>query len=155
MVPGQLRIHSATIGMIGAWTACMRMGNCMGKMLASSAGWTMFKRGGPYLTRMPRALVCDRMNLNDFTEAQRQALLDLAMLAMYADGHLAAAEDERIQRLLTAMGFSTDYDRGKHFDASVSRVSRHSATAAAARAHAESLAKTFATREQRRRVHDI
>lgn len=95
------------------------------------------------------------MNLNDFTEAERQALLDLAMLAMYADGHLAAAEDERIQRLLTAMGCSTEYDRGKHFDASVSRVSRHSATAAAARTHAESLAKSFATREQRRRVQDI
>jgi hypothetical protein len=28
------------------------------------------------------------MNLNEFPDPQRQALLDLAMLAMHADGHL-------------------------------------------------------------------
>ena len=27
------------------------------------------------------------MNLKEFTDQQREALLDLAMLAMYADGH--------------------------------------------------------------------
>jgi len=36
----------------------------------------------------------DTMNLKDFTEQQRQAVLDLAMLAMYADGHLASAEGD-------------------------------------------------------------
>jgi hypothetical protein len=42
------------------------------------------------------------MHLSDFTDEQGQALLVLATLAMYAGGHLAAAEDERVQRLLAA-----------------------------------------------------
>jgi len=95
------------------------------------------------------------MNVKNFNDAQRQALLDLAMLAMYADGRLTAVEDERVERLLTAMGFTTEYDRNKHYDASVSRVSRHSASAAAARKHATELAKSFSTKEQRRQVHDV
>src|SRR4026207_1866220 len=95
------------------------------------------------------------MNVKNFNDAQRQALLDLAMLAMYADGRLTAVEDERVERLLTTMGFTTEYDRNKHYDASVSRVSRHSASAAAARQHATELAKSFSTKEQRRQVHDV
>ncbi|MEI6727854.1 MAG: hypothetical protein WCN81_16750, partial [Actinomycetes bacterium] len=35
------------------------------------------------------------MNLPDFTNEQREALLDLLVLAMYADGHLASAEEAR------------------------------------------------------------
>lgn len=95
------------------------------------------------------------MNIQDFTEQQKQALLDLAMIAMYADGHLAAADDERVHRLLGAMGFTADYDRDKHYDASVSRVSRHSQSAELARNHAATLAQSFSTREQRRQVQDI
>lgn len=95
------------------------------------------------------------MRIQDFTEQQKLALLDLAMIAMYADGHLAAADDERVHRLLTAMGFATDYDRDKHYDASVSRVSRHSQTPELARHHAATLAQSFSTREQRRQVQDI
>ncbi|MEK7676270.1 MAG: hypothetical protein AAB676_10610 [Verrucomicrobiota bacterium] len=95
------------------------------------------------------------MNLKEFTDQQREALLDLAMLAMYADGHLASVEDDRVHKLLTAMGFTTEFDRGKHYDAAVSRVSRHSQTAEAARAHTATLAQTFTTREDRRRVHDV
>jgi len=68
------------------------------------------------------------MTIKDLTEQQKQALLDLTMLAMYADAHLASAEDQRVVRLLGLMGFATDYDREKHYDTSVSRVGRHSQT---------------------------
>lgn len=95
------------------------------------------------------------MNLTDFTDTQRQALLDLTMLAMYADGNLAAVEDERIAQLLTALGCDTDYDRAKHYDASVSRISRHSTTADAARAHAMQLGRLFTSPEHRRQVLDV
>ena len=95
------------------------------------------------------------MNLADFNDAQRQALLDLTMLAMYADGILAAVEDEQIGRLLTAMGCDTDYDRAKHYDASVSRISRHSTTTDAARGHASQLARLFTSPEHRRKVLDV
>jgi len=77
------------------------------------------------------------------------------MLAMYADGHLSFSEDERVLRLLGAMGFDTEYDRGRQFDASVSRVSRHSVTAEATRAHARTLAKVFTTPEQQREVQTV
>jgi uncharacterized tellurite resistance protein B-like protein len=95
------------------------------------------------------------VNIEDFTEPQRQALLDLTVLAMYADGHLAAVEDARVKRLLTTMGYDSDYDRGKHYDAAVSRVSRHSQTPEVARAHAAELSRCFTTQEHRRQVHDI
>ncbi len=95
------------------------------------------------------------MNITDFNDAQRQALLDLAMLAAYADAHLASVEDECIGRLLTALGCDTDYDRAKHYDASVSRISRHSTTADAARAHAMQLGREFTSPEHRRKVLDV
>jgi len=95
------------------------------------------------------------MNLADFNDAQRQALLDLTMLAMYADGILAAVEDEQVGRLLTALGCDTDYDRAKQYDASVSRISRHSTTTDAARAHASQLARLFTSPEHRRKVLDV
>ncbi len=95
------------------------------------------------------------MNFADFNEAQRQALLDLTMLAMYADGHLATAEDERIARLLATLGCEDDIARAKHYDAYVSRISRHSATTDVARAHAMQLARQFTSPEHRRQVLDI
>lgn len=95
------------------------------------------------------------MNIDEFSEPQKQALLDLVMLAIYADGHLASVENERVHSLLGSMGFVNRFDRDKHYDASVSRVSRHSQNAESARAHAVALAKSFSTREQRKKVQEI
>ncbi len=92
------------------------------------------------------------MNITDFTDHQKQALLDLSMLAMYADGHLAGAEDERVYRLLRAMGSATDVDHRMLYAASISRVSRHSQNAESARAYAATLAQSFPAVEQRRWV---
>jgi hypothetical protein len=94
------------------------------------------------------------MNIKDFTEEQKLALLDLAMLVMYADGHLASAEDERVHRLLGTMEFESDYELDQRYDASVSRVGRYAPTAESAKAHATLLAQNFTTQEQRRLVHD-
>lgn len=95
------------------------------------------------------------MSIEEFTEQQRQAFLDLVMLAMYADGYLASVEDERVLRLLGTMGFATDYDRNKHYDAAISRISRHSQTSESARAYAHTQAQAFTTREQRRLVTQV
>lgn len=95
------------------------------------------------------------MNLRDFTGPQREALLDLVLLAMYADGHLADAEDARVHRLLAAMGFDTDYDQDRQYDAAVGRISRHSQTAAAVRTHTATLAGNFASPAQRRQVQAV
>jgi len=93
------------------------------------------------------------MNLEDFDKPQQQALLDLVILAMYADGHLALNEDARIDRLLTGMGFDTKHDRQREFDSSVTRVRKHSQNADTARAHATELARHFTSPEQKRLVY--
>jgi uncharacterized tellurite resistance protein B-like protein len=91
----------------------------------------------------------------DFTDAQRQALLDLVMLAMYADGHLTSVEDARVDRLLTTMGYTDPYDRQQQFDSSVTRIRQHAEVPERARAHAAVLAQTFTARAQRREVYAL
>ena len=95
------------------------------------------------------------MNAKDFTESQRQAVLDLLVLAMYADGHLASAEDARVQRWLVAMGYASEFERNHQFNAAVARVRQQAQLPAMAEAHAATLAQAFTTQEQRRRVHDV
>jgi len=74
---------------------------------------------------------------------------------MYADAHLASAEDQRLRRLLEMMGFETDYDQGKQYDSSVSRVRRHAQNVESARIYAGGLVQDFTTHEQRRLVQNI
>ena len=92
------------------------------------------------------------MNLAQFSPAQREAVLDLALLAMYADGHLAAAEDQRVQLLLTALGCASESESQREYDGAVGRISRHSGSVASATAHAAELAKSFVTSAERREV---
>ena len=75
------------------------------------------------------------------------------MLAMYADGHLAAAEDERITR--SALGCDDEITRARQYDASVSRISRHSTTRDSARTHSIQLARQFTTPDHRRVVISV
>ncbi|SRR5581483_2462890 len=95
------------------------------------------------------------MNLNEFTKEQRQALLDLLILAMYTDGNLASVEEARVKEVLTSMGWTTDYDRNREFDAAVTRIRQHAQTAELARACAAKLAQYFTVPEQRNRVYGI
>jgi hypothetical protein len=92
------------------------------------------------------------MNVNHFTDDQRQALLELTLLAMYADGHLASVEDERVHRLLKTLGFATEHDRNKQYDLAVGRIRRHTETARAAEARAEALAQQFTAPGDRQSV---
>ncbi len=95
------------------------------------------------------------MNLNDFNDSQRQAILDLAVLAMYADGHLAAAEDDRIQRLLASLCDASEHDRTLLYNAAIGRVSRDTTATDTLRIHAITLTRNFTTPEQRRQVMEI
>jgi hypothetical protein len=94
------------------------------------------------------------MDITNFSEPECQALLDLLVLAMYLDGNLAKVEEARVQQLLAAMGFKTEYDRNRQFDVSVTRVRSHSATPEAARKFAGMLAGHFTTADHRIRVYD-
>lgn len=94
------------------------------------------------------------MDITNFSEPECQALLDLLVLAMYLDGNLAKIEETRVQQLLAAMGFKTEYDRNRQFDISVTRVRTQSATQEAARKYAGTLAGNFTNPEHRKRVYD-
>jgi hypothetical protein len=93
------------------------------------------------------------LNMQGFTASQQEALLDLLVLAMYLDGNLAKVEEARVQQLLTAMGFATEYDRNRQFDASVTRVRRESQTAEAVKACSGRLADKFTLPDQQRRIY--
>jgi len=95
------------------------------------------------------------MDLKSLNEPQRQALLDLLILGMYTDGHLAAAEDTQLRQLLGKMGFDSEYDRDRALDASATRVRIAAANSEAVRAYATSLAHVFAERDQRRQVYEL
>ncbi len=95
------------------------------------------------------------MNLKSLSTDHQAAVLDLAVLAMYADGHLASIEDSRIQRLLRQMGIEAEYDINNVYDASVSRVSQHSSTHDDATAFATTLAGQFTSPEERNAVMAI
>jgi uncharacterized tellurite resistance protein B-like protein len=95
------------------------------------------------------------MEIARLTTPQRQALIDLLILAMYADGHLDLGEDARIERLLGAMGFETEYDRDKQLDESITRLREYSQNAKVARSRAVQLAQSFTDPEQRRGVYQL
>ncbi len=95
------------------------------------------------------------MNLKTLSEPQRRALLDLLVLGMYSDAHLAAAEDADVRQLLGEMGFEADSDRDREIDAAVTRVRKHTASVKAARNYATDLAQVFQAKDQRRQVHEL
>jgi hypothetical protein len=93
------------------------------------------------------------LDIAAFTPQQNQALLDLLVLAMYRDGNLAKVEENRVQQLLAAMGFETEYDRNREFDASVTRIRRQSQTPEAVKAVAAKLAGNFAAKKDQQSIY--
>lgn len=59
---------------------------------------------------------------HELSPIQKKALLDLCVLGMYVDGHLASAESHRLTELARELGAGTDYDAGKAIDEAVTRV---------------------------------
>ena len=95
------------------------------------------------------------MEISRLTDPQRKALLDILILAMYADGHLDLGEDARLQRLLTAMGVNTEYDRDRVLDDSITRLRAHAQNPQLARTQAVQLAQLFTDPEQCRGVYQL
>jgi len=94
------------------------------------------------------------MNVTGFTDIQKQALMDLLVLGMYSDGNLASAEDARIQNLLDAIHFPSEYDQQKFTDASITRVRQHDGTPESTRLFVVGIAKSLSTPEIRRQACD-
>lgn len=95
------------------------------------------------------------MEISRLTDPQRRALLDILILAMYADGRLDLEEDARLNRLLVAMGFETEYDRDRQLDDSITRLRQYSQNPQVARTRAMQLAQSFTDPEQCRGVYQL
>ena len=93
------------------------------------------------------------MDLSGFSAAQQQALFDLLILAMYADGHLTSVEEEHLQQLLVAMGHTEETDRQREFDAAVTRTRPLVQSVHKAKCQALLLAEAFTDRRQQFQVY--
>jgi hypothetical protein len=94
------------------------------------------------------------MKTTGFTETQKQSLLDLLIIGMYADHNLTSAENACVVRLLDTFQFSSDYERKQFCDAAFTRASRHTGSPEAIRAYVTQVAGNFPTRDLRRGVYD-
>ena len=92
------------------------------------------------------------IDLTGFSASQQRALFDLLILAMYADGHLTTYEDEQLQKLLTAMGFTEEPVRQREFDAAVTRIRPGIESIYKAKELALGLADAFTDRRQQQQV---
>lgn len=93
------------------------------------------------------------MELTHFSATQQSALFDLLVLAMYADGHLTSVEDDQLQELLKAMGFTEASDREREFDQAVTRMRPFIQSILKAKDQAIQLASAFTTRQQQKQVY--
>ena len=93
------------------------------------------------------------MSITEFTDQQKQAVVDLLVLGMYADGNLDLIEDEKARRVLDSIQFSSDSARQYFLDASFARARKHGASAKTTRSYVSEIAKAFPTPAVRRQVY--
>jgi len=93
------------------------------------------------------------MDLTGFTDQQKQSLVDLLVLGMYADGNLDLIEDENVRQVLDSIQFSSDSARQYFIDASFARARKHSGSAKTTRSYISEIAKTFPTPAMCRQVY--
>ena len=92
------------------------------------------------------------IDLTSFSIPQREAFLDLIILAMYADGHLSSVEEEHLQKLLAAMGINDEIDRAREIDGAVTRIRPNIQSIHKAKELALKLANAFKNRSQQVKV---
>jgi hypothetical protein len=93
------------------------------------------------------------MDLTGFTDQQKQSLVDLLVLGMYADGNLDLIEDEKVRQVLDSIQFSSDSARQYFIDASFARARKHGGSPESVRNFVAELAKSFPTPAMRRQVY--
>jgi hypothetical protein len=93
------------------------------------------------------------MNLANFNDQQKQALLDLLVMGMYADGNLADVEERKIEGVLATMKFSSESDRRKFIDASVTRARGYLGSPKSTRGRVAEIAKHFPTADLRGKAY--
>jgi uncharacterized tellurite resistance protein B-like protein len=92
---------------------------------------------------------------NSFSGTEREALMDLLVAGAYADGHLAIAESDRVQRFLGTIGFNSEDERRRFIDASFTRVNHHMKNEEDQQDFLASLARRFESEGSRREAFGI
>jgi len=95
------------------------------------------------------------MDLTGFTDQQKQSLVDLLVLGMYADGNLDLVEDEKARRVLDGIQFSSDSARQYFMDASFARARKHGVSPESTRNYVAKIAKSFPATAMRRQVYSV
>lgn len=93
-------------------------------------------------------------DLTGYTSEQQRALLDLLILAMYADGHLSVWEEVWLQELMAHMGFQNESLRQREFEDAVARIRPSAKHIMFAKDHALKLAESFTQSDQQMKVYD-
>jgi hypothetical protein len=93
------------------------------------------------------------IDVSDFTPHQLRALLDLFVLALDADGQLPAANDARLDSVFAALGYTTDVERQREFEAAAARMKPHARPVQRARDQLIELSQAFTTRPQHKKVY--
>ncbi len=93
------------------------------------------------------------LDVSDFTPFQQRALLDLYLLALEADGQLPPASDARLDSLFQAMGYHTEVERQREFDASVERIKPLAHPVQRARDQLIVLSQAFTVRSEHKKVY--
>lgn len=78
------------------------------------------------------------------TQSQREAILDLIVLALFADSHLSLKEDEALQAALEQIGWEGTTSREIHLCRSMSRARQASESPAASSEYISERAKVVA-----------
>ena len=93
-------------------------------------------------------------DLTGFSPAQQHALLELLILAMFADGQLTTAEDPQLQPLFAALGQTDATDRQNVFAAAVTRLRPYAQSLFKAKDQALLLMGNFTDRRQQKTVSE-
>jgi hypothetical protein len=94
------------------------------------------------------------MNLTGFTDQQKQTLLDLLVIGMYADGNLADAEETKIEGVLGTIKFASESERDRFIDASYTRARQHLGSPQITRDFVADIAKHFPTPDIRQKAYN-
>ncbi len=94
------------------------------------------------------------MILTGFNDQQKQTLLDLLVIGMYANGSLTDAKETKIEDVLQAINFTSDSARQQFMDASFTRARQHLGSPPATRDFVADIAGHFPTPEIRQKAYN-
>jgi hypothetical protein len=94
------------------------------------------------------------MILTGFNDTQKQTLLDLLVIGMYANGNLTDAKETKIEEVSEAVNFASDSERERFMDASFTRARQHLGSPQLTREFVADIAGHFPTPDIRQKAYD-